>query len=536
LYYRQYLFLFLAGIITTALPVFAATASSSPQVQHTQTAQTENLLLKRATGFFRFSFDNVSMPENISDMGLLGVNYFVDFTPYLYGGVGGYGAVTGTQGGLFALGLEGGAHYEWAPHWWADAGFFAGGGGGKSSLVGGGLMIKPHVGIAYSFPWARVGLHYSYIDFVDGKISSHQIGLDVDIPTTFYYLSPQDAYIGCSLFNGDLQLLPGDYLEFQRNDFSLLLQAYDQRAGTKNTSGEIQNGTIKLVGAEFDHYFTERNFWWLKTAGAFNGIPNGYMDVLGGWGYLWPIGNTSFAIVPKLGVGAGGGGMVDTGGGFLINPQLGVQWSLFSNVAFRISSGYLWAPKGDFHVVPVTGELIYHLDIARGKTNPPSVSAAYSTIQGWRLQFFNQTYFHPQRTSSSVTSSINLLGVQIDQLFTPYFFFTYQAASAYSGYHAGGYASGMIGPGVQSAAFFNERLQLFSEILVGAGGGGGLALQDGAMIAPVIGLRYLFTPVIGLQVSMSQMTAVKDDLNTPALNIGLTIRLDTLNQTQHSYF
>src|SRR5579883_2427478 len=111
------------------------------------------LALQTLPGFFRFSFDDIKMPNNIQRTGLLGLNYFADITPTIYAGMGTYAAVSGAQGGLFTLGVGGGVHREFLPHWWADAGMYVGGGGGKSALVGGGLMLRPNAGIAYSWDW-----------------------------------------------------------------------------------------------------------------------------------------------------------------------------------------------------------------------------------------------------------------------------------------------------------------------------------------------------------------------------------------------
>jgi len=483
-------------------------------------------------GFLRISYDNkIQMPNQIPDMGLLGFDYFADITPTIYGGFGGYGSVTGTQGGLFTVGIEGGLHHEFIPRWWGDIGVFVGGGGGKASLTGGGLMIRPHAGIAYDLPWARLGVFYSYINFPTGEIQSQQIGLSLDLPMDISYLFPHDGLVGSSFTNLDWIHVPIDkFLGFQNNDFAIFLQAYRQRTGTTNTLGEIQDDTMGLVGAELDHYFTDNMFWWLKTSGAFSGIQNGYMDVLSGFGYHIPLGTSKLSLTPQFGVGAGGGGPVETGGGFLVNPLLGVEWAMSPGFSFRVSSGYLWAPQGELSAVPITAELICHLDIATANRHFSELLPNGYTIQGWRFQIFNQTYFQPQRNFSNTTSPIELIGIQVDQLFTPWFFLSYQAAGAYSGFHAGGYATGMIGPGIQSQQMMNQSIQFFAELLLGAGGGGGLALNGGALIEPVVGVRYAFTPLMGVQASIGDIKALKDNLNTPVLNIGLTMRFDTLNR------
>lgn len=506
----------LAGIC--AISCFAAPTASQTANQH--------LLLQKQPGFFRFSYDDIKMPLSIQRMGLLGLNYFADFTPSIYGGIGGYGAVTGSQGGLFTLGIGGGLHHELFHHVWGDVGLYVGGGGGRASLVGGGLMLRPQAGLEYDFQWIRVGAHYSYVDFPSGKIRSQQVGVDLDIPYDFYYVPYRD--VGPALFKlNEINLFNGQIFGFQRNDFGILLQTYRQSSGTRNVSGQIQDGAMGLVGAELDHYITDNGFWYLKAGGAFSGQTNGYMDVLGGLGYHKTIYSYGFAFVPQLGIGAGGGGNVDTGGGILIQPQLGFEWPFTRSFSGRLSGGYLWAPQGQLKAATVTAEILYHLDLATAATH--AATHCYYETQGWRLQLFNQTYAHPQHVTEHTRSPDNLIAIQIDQLFTPHFFFSYQAASAYSGVHAGGYATGMIGPGVQTSAFLNHHLQLFGEILVGAGGGGDLALGGGALIEPVAGLHYALSDAWGLQASIADVKALHNQLNTPVLNIGITLRFGTLN-------
>ncbi len=513
--YRKFIGL-LAGIIS---------ATSFAQAN---TSSHRNVWLQQQTGLFSFNFDEIKMPAKIPKMGLLGMNYFANITPVLYGGIGAYGSVTGSQGGLFVLGFGGGLHKEIARNLWGDVGFFAGGGGGKASLVGGGLMLRPHIGLSYAWHAVRLGLHYSYVNFPSGQIHSSQLGLDFAIPFDFYYIAPpfkensllklDDIFISCNKF-----------LDFQLLDFALIMQEYKQHPGTRGVNGALQDGTIKLIGAELDHYFKNQFFWSLKAAGAFGGIPNGYMDILGSLGYHWSL-PYGFALIPQIGAGAGGGGNVDTGGGILIQPQLGIEFPISSDFAFRLSGGYLWSPKGEMRAYMTTGALIYHLDIATARAQASGdLSNSFFKLQGWRFQIFNQTYIRPQRARNARTSAINQIAMQMDQFFSPFFFFSYQAAAAYSGYQAGGLATGMIGPGIQSPEF--KHLKLFGEVLVGAGGGGGLGLGGGALVEPIIGLQYAFTPSMGLQVSYSQLKAIHNTLNTPVLNVGFTVHFGTLNRS-----
>lgn len=468
------------------------------------------------------------MPHGMQKMGLLGANYFADVTPSLYTGVGLYGSTVGTQGGLFVYTIGGGLHHPIIGNFWGDIGFDVGGGGGRSSMVGGGLMLRPHAGVQYDFGMARLGVHYSYIKFPTGEIHSSQVGANLDILFDFYYLAHQDT---CRLFRlEDLKLPCGRFLNFHRTDFGFLFQGYKQHAGTRNNEGQIQDGNIGLVGAELDHYFTQNTFWWLKGSGAFTGIPNGYMDILAGLGYHWNLGQSGFALVPQLGAGAGGGGKVDTGGGVLVQPSLGFEIPLSNNFSARASGGYLWSPKGQMRAYSYAGTILYHLDVGTPSCHYESIGCKLLTSLGWRVNIFNQTYIHPQRTFTSTTTPINLLALQIDQLFNPWIFMAYQGSFAYSGFHAGGYATGMIGPGLQTPEYWCKRIQLFTEILVGAGGGGSLALGGGSLIEPVLGAHINLTKTLGLQASIGELKALQSGLHTPVVNVGLTVRFDTIDK------
>lgn len=522
--FRKLVFLFFLLYLCSSKASSNHTAERDPILRQ---GNNQNIFLLDRPSFFRFTYDNLKMPEKIARMGLLGLNYFAYLTPNIYAGIGAYGAVTGSQGGLFTFGFAAGLRKEFAEHWSADLGLFVGGGGGSSALVGGGLMIRPHIGLSYAFPGFRLGVFYSYINFpIHSKIHSQQIGVNLDIPFDFYYLCPADLHSDCS-FEKNNFLLNDGYLDFGRNDFGIILQAYQQKKGTLNVNKDLQDGMMVLVGAEFDHYFSDFGFWWLKASGAFKGIPHGYMDVIGGIGYHLPLSHT-LSLIPQIGIGPGGGGFVDTGGGILVHPEVGLEWAFSPRFAARLSTGYIKSVKGSLKALTTTSELIYHLNLAKSSSAPIDKSFICTATEEWKISFFNQIYLHPQRTYSSITSPDYLVGIQFDQYFSPFFFFSYQAASAYDGVRAGGLATGMIGPGIQTPEFFHHSMTLFAELLVGAGGGGGLRLGNGALIEPMIGMHYAITPSIGVQTSVSEIKALNGSLSTPAFNLGLTIRFGTL--------
>jgi hypothetical protein len=123
---------------------------------------------------------------------------------------------------------------------------------------------------------------------------------------------------------------------------------------------------------------------------------------------------------------------------------------------------------------------------------------------------------------------VHLICVKFDKLLNNYIFLTGQAHSAYSGNYVGGYAAGLIGIGIQSKAILNDQLKANAEMLIGAGGGGHLAIGQGSIAQSVIGLTYNFNNYIGVRMSTGKVFALKNDLNNNVIDLGLVINFATL--------
>ncbi len=517
---------FLAMVFFALTSIFCHPAFAESE-QQAITNHPHPLSLWQQPGVFRFSFENIKMPDHRPNMDLMGIQYYADITPHFYAGMGGYGPVSGNSSGLFTVNVGGGLRTELFPHWIGDVGMDVGGTGGRSSVVGDGLMLRPHIGIMYAWKAVHIGLDFNDIYFPKGDIHSQQIGLIIDVPTEFSYTNSHDG--DDTLFKPkDILLSLKNYLGVQRNDFGLFISGYFQHPGTKNEGGTTQDNTIELLGGEINHYVTEKSFVWLKGSGPIHGIPGGYADILFGLGYSQPLNLYHAALVSEVGVGVAGGGGVDVGGGLITQAQLGLEFPVSSHFSTRINGGYTWSPNGQMRAPILSAEMLYHLNIITIDTKPTTYLFDSLKIQDWRINAFSQTYLRPSRNFSNINSSISLLAIQIDQLITPRFFFAYQIAAGYNGLFAGGYGTGMLGPGIQSKKLLHDHLQFFAETLVGSGGGGGIAVGSCPLVEPVVGLYYSLTPRIALQASAGQIKTLHGGLNTPILNIGLAVSLGTV--------
>lgn len=482
--------------------------------------------LEKMPAEFRFSVESVHMPSAAPSMGLLGFSYLLHFNSWFSAGLGTYSAVTGTMGGLFTVGIETDLHHKLFQRLEWNSGLFVGGGGRSPKTVGGGFMLRPFAGIDYCFDAFKLGLAYSWVVFPSGTISSSQLAFNIDIPTAFYFLRSQGALLDLESLS-DVKPPDTQFLHFSHSYFSLIQEDYFQQKGTRGTDGRINDGTLKLLGFEFGHYWNSHWFWSVKTAGAFHGSKHGYMDAFWGLGYGQRLSSFLEALV-QLNLGAGGGGNIETGGGFALNPIAGVNLFFTSSFAAQIAGGYITAPGGNLRAGMLALKLLYFMNTAvlSNAAGPTGGSSPYF-LSHLRFRIMNQTYFGPLRTARTTRSNINLIALQPDYFLNPYLYLTGQGAAAYQGDQSGGLASGLVGLGLQTRYFKN--IAPYFEFLIGAEGGGGLDLGSGAIIQSNLGLQLRFNNYVGAFTSGGWLKALQGSLSIPTLYVGLTFSFDKLN-------
>ena len=442
------------------------------------------------------SYEQWKMPNGIKPMGVLGVRGLADFNNWFYGGVGLYSSVAGEKGGYFALALEGGVQHHLFSQFKWDVGARVGGGGGHSVPVGGGLFYEPYAGLQYDFGKLYAEIYYSYIDFVDGQISSDQFGL----------------MMGCA-FNA-ISFSAGNH--DSQNYIAALSKIYFFNNGVLNLANQAMNAHMEMLGAEFGHFISKRFFLFFNFSGAFHGNENGYADELLGIGYQFPLFHSPyFSGSIKMAAGSGGGGNVNTGGGFLYNPLLGLEYRLHS-IGVEIDGGYLDAPQGDFAAKQASVLLKYYFS---------NHNALHSDQHAWRIRILNQTYFEPRSSDGTINPTMQLLDIDFDYYLLHYLYVTGQVAFAYKGQNTDGYTSGMFGLGAITQPILKTPIQLFSEILGGTGGGGGLSIGGGALVEPIVGLQYQINSVFALQASTGYLMAVSGGFHSQTLEIGINYRL-----------
>ncbi len=469
----------------------------------------------------RFSFEEIDMPDAGEHMGLYSIGAYDRLNPWLYGGITLYGAATGQRGGFFTGGYTLGVESQLTGNLILDAGGYVGAGGGGAAAQGGGLMIRPHIGLKYDFSWSALGLNYSYLDFPNGDISSDAIALSLDIPFSSPTLNwDDDGLTVADYFGADLS-----NLSRHRSHLAARFRTYSPSNSSKTTSGGSLDDSLGLVGVEYAYFLDENWFTTFETAGAVSGGVGGYAELLAGLGYRLPLTkNNRLALLPALTIGGSGGGAVETGGGFVSRANLGLEYRIYPDFSLIIDGGYLTAPDGNFDIQYVGLNLAYVMEtFAQDQKGAPLREKDLIQTNKWRFRPAHQWYFDAQRKGGS-SRDMQLLGGKIDWMGGDWWYLTGQGLSAYRG-GAGGYSEGHWGLGVLSPSW--KAWQLYGEMLIGAGGGGGIDSGSALLYKPSVGLEYNLNKDFSLQTGLGKVISKEGNLDANTLDVSLVWRFGT---------
>jgi len=469
----------------------------------------------------RFSFEEIEMPDVGEYMGLYSIGAYDRLNSWLYGGITLYGAATGRRGGFFTGGYTLGLESKLTDNWILDAGAYVGAGGGGAAAQGGGLMIRPHIGLKYDFKWSALGLNYSFVDFPNGEISSDAIALSFDIPFTSPTLNWEDDDLTAADYFG----VDSSNVSRHRSHLAARVRAYYPSSDSKTTSGGSFDDSLGLVGVDYTYFLDENWFTTFETSGAVSGGVGGYAELLAGIGYRLPLTNDDrLALLPALTIGGAGGGAVETGGGFVARANLGMEYRLSPDISMIIDGGYMTAPDGNFDTPYVGFNLAYVMEsFAKDQKGEPLTETDLIKINKWRFRPAHQWYFDAQRKGGS-TRDMQLLGGKIDWMGGDWWYLTGQGLSAYEG-GAGGYSEGHWGLGVLGPRWKNWNL--YGEMLIGAGGGGGVDSGSALLYKPSIGLEYNLTDDFSLQTGLGKVISKEGNLNANTFDVSLVWRFGT---------
>lgn len=473
---------------------------------------------KTQKAFGKIDFLSIELPNNDPNMGYTGIHYNLMLNDWSYAGIGIYGAVSGNKGGFFTLGVNTGIKKYLSDNFYLDTGFHFGGGGGAAAPDGGGAFILPHFNLGYDFKKFSINSGWSYVDFFDGgNIKGHQINIGLEIPLDYTYSNyeaSESEYSFTDLKKSDWNI--------NSKKTSLMLHLNTLKING-NTQG-INNGkTIKLAGFELASYFTKNWFAFLKVDGAFDGIKAGYMDVFLGGGYLYAFNKNNTNILAKFGVGAAGGGGIDTQGGFLLYPDISIEQRIFNDLFIAVNKGFVLSPNSHFNTSSLGVGLKYYIE-----RNGIIADKSFSNgkFKGFEVIVKQDLYIDANR-DTNVSEDMHQISLQINLDLNKNIYVTGQTSFANFG-NAGAYAEGIVGLGARTNPFLNDKVTFFGQVLGGAAGGGDISTGEGLIAKPSAGLNYKLNNTLSFRTAAGLVKAKGGSLSSTFINFGLKYHLSFL--------
>lgn len=481
---------------------------------------------KTQKSFLATDFLSVDMPTNDlgvdeDHMGLMGLHYNLDFNGF-YTGLGFYGVVRGKRGGFFTLGVNAGYQADLTNKLFLDTGIHFGGGGGAGAPDGGGAFILPHLNLGYKFRKMSLTAGYSYINFFDGgNIVGHQLNVGLQFPLDIDLTS---------IDNAEKEFEIADFTstkwnkEAKRMSFMLHLNNLSVKGSSRDTNGNSLSGsTIRLAGFELNSYFDNNWFLFAKFDGAYDGIPAGYMNIFVGGGYHFSFNQNRTNILAKFGVGAGGGGGVDSQGGVLIYPDISLEQHIANNIYVSVNKGFLRSPNSFFETSTFGVGLKYYANI-NGTLNTDVSTAKFKGVE----VIVKQDVYHNAERTVNTTENLYQIALQLNYHLNKNIYVAGQTAFANFG-NAGAYAEGIVGIGFQTNYFFNDRVNLFAQGLIGGAGGGDISTGEGLIIKPSAGMNYKVNSRFALRGALGYVKARGGSLSSPMVNFGVSYRFAFLS-------
>ena len=487
----------------------------------------------------RLNYIPVSMPQNSFNafdktMGLAGLHYLVPISKNIYGGINMHAALFGDQGGLFTLGVALGYQQKIVSNLFFDSNINFGGGGGYRLLINKGAYINPNIGLSYHFPKFNIGLQYSHFNFYTGIVKSNTASIFAEIPINVNVGSYKSAHQ-----KHRPTVNSPWYSAFHKNGFVLRSDQFypigNSRKDAAENSELIENTILHLIGFEYQRYINHNTFAFVHTDAIYKGLTAGFMDLFGGIGYE-PIQTKRFSFFTKFAFGAAGG-RIQQEGGATIYPSFGLEYKMTPSVSLQTHGGYLRAIDGDFEAYTFGAGLKINA-YTGGFYNPDNHKRAYQLkSNGIRLSLQHQTYFNLKRFDREPLD-LHLLAIQLNYDLNQYFYLAGQASFAYeatfsgndakSELGAGGYADGMVGFGFYSPIFAKQKIQFFTEFLVGAGGGAGIDTKEGIIGKAKVGAYYHINNTFSVLASAGKVISPTRSINSNNVNIGLSVNFSSL--------
>jgi hypothetical protein len=384
------------------------------------------------------------------------------------------GTAKGNYGGVFVFGVTGQRRWRLGAHSHLAANLTVGAGGGLGSpslRFGGGLMLRPELQLRQEFGEWYLGAGVAHTRFPSGNVRDTTWTLTLGRMDDFRAFAPRDVgRPGRTYARGGVGF----------DEMALSGGFYTVRGGSRSREGQLLRERLGRAGADARQYIAPDAWWGVEAAGAAKGGIDGYMEVLVNAGTDWALFNPQLRLGVQGGVGLGGGGGVDTGSGRLWRLGPTLRWITPWGPSLRLDANRTQAMNGRFSANETRLSLVLPLEGRRsvdelGRDREDGTVRVQTLVGG--VQHHRSVRFK-DGSRQGITKAV--LGVTRE--LGSSWYGTAQGNAAAGG-KAGAYAIGLFGVGVQSSLWGTGpgRWRTGVEGLVGAAGGGGVAVGGGAV-------------------------------------------------------
>ncbi|MGB2273701.1 MAG: hypothetical protein ACPH2K_04940 [Flavicella sp.] len=472
---------------------------------------------------YRISWETVAMSTE-PDLGFVGVGFdlfnFVNSSSNAYVGINSYSAMSGIRPGLITLGMSAG----WCPQlfggdFYLDLGAFVGGGGGGGADDGGGLILRPHIVLEKKIGDLGLRFGFSRIDFPSGAITGNQFNIGLSLSGANYFKKTGSSINTKQLLNPTSNKLRVAMVGTQY--FNLKQGSVIYPDVTK----------VGLLGAQIERSINNYSYGVLKLNGALAGGTDGYMSILIGGGFTYPIIRKHLKLESRLLFGPTGGGGIESGGGATAQVEAGIAIPLPNNFDLKFMGGKTFAPWGKFnanHLEISIGKSFDRLFLKEKSYNEFSVPKEDYDINHMAFTAYNRTYLPPKRRRKDgdfYLSSFQSLGFEIQKYIGARFTINGGTVWAYQGDY-GAYAEGLIG-----ATYYqplSSKINLTFRGMVGAAGGGAINLGSGLLFEYSVGIAHKLNSKWDMFLDLGKTQPLEGNFTPFSIDLGLKVHINQL--------
>jgi hypothetical protein len=222
-------------------------------------------------------------------------------------------------------------------------------------------------------------------------------------------------------------------------------------------------------------------------------------------------------------MGAGGGGGVDSQGGVLLYPDISVEQHIVNNTYLSINKGLMMSPNSFFKSTTFGIGLKYYSNINGILEKSTDTKAVFKGIE---VIIKQDAYLNAKRMTEP-TENLHQISLQLNYHLNKNIYLAGQTSFANFG-NAGAYAEGIVGVGLQSNYFMNNKINIFLQGLAGGAGGGNINTGEGFIIKPSVGFNYKLNSRLALRSTAGYIKAIGGALSSASISMGISYRMSLL--------